>query len=70
MGGAIKLMIRPETEMIYEQLPPSSSRLSSKFNRTFDGTAGQKAKNNPVINLAAKQSNLIKQLNQTMKTNK
>ena len=63
MGGAIKLMIRPESEMIYEQLPPpSSSRLSSKFNRTFDNSAVQKPKN-PVINLIAKPSNLIKQLN-------
>jgi len=40
MGGAIKLMIRPESEMIYGQ--PSSSRLSSKFNRTFDNSAVQK----------------------------
>ena len=63
MAGAIKLMIRPESEMIYEQLPPpSSSRLSSKFNRTFDNSAVQKPKN-PVINLIAKPSNLIKQLN-------
>jgi hypothetical protein len=61
--GSIKLMIRPESEMIYEQLPPpSSSRLSSKFNRTFDSSAVQKPKN-PVISLSAKPSNLIKQLN-------
>jgi len=60
MGGAIKLMIRPESEMIYEQ--PSSSRLSSKFNRTFDSSAVQKPKNQ-VISTAAKASNLIKQLN-------
>jgi hypothetical protein len=58
-SGAIKLMMRPESEMIYEQLPPSSSCLSSKFNRTFDSSAVQKPKNH-VISIPAKPSNLIK----------